>query len=300
MIDLSQLPAPDIIETIDFETLVRQRKSHLIALYTENEREQIAKTLQYESEPIVKLIQENAYREMLLRQRINEACKAVMVAYSRGADLDNLAANNNVKRLIVYPGDNSTVPPTPTVYESDEDLRKRVPEAFEGLSVAGPVKSYEFHALSADGRVADAKALSPSPANVTVTILSKENDGTANQGLLDIVSTALNDDLIRPVADRLKIQSATIINYEIRAELFIYRGPEYELIKSEAEKRLIKYINSQRRIGRDIRRSAIYAALHAEGVQRVELLQPNADILISDEQASFCTNYEITLGGTDE
>ena len=46
----------------------------------------MARTLTFESEPVVKMLQENVYRELLLRQRINEAAKAVMVAYSGGDD----------------------------------------------------------------------------------------------------------------------------------------------------------------------------------------------------------------------
>ncbi len=45
------------------------------------------RTLELESEPATKLLQENAYRELLLRQRINEAAQAVMVAYAMGGDL---------------------------------------------------------------------------------------------------------------------------------------------------------------------------------------------------------------------
>ncbi|MGE9120724.1 baseplate assembly protein, partial [Escherichia coli] len=52
--------------------------------------------------------------------------------------------------------------------------------------------------------------------------------------------------------------------------------------------------------GRDIRLSAIYAALHVEGVQRVELTSPQADIVLSKSQASNCTEYQITIGGSDE
>ncbi len=52
--------------------------------------------LALESEPIVKNLQENTYREVLLRQRINEAAQAAMLAYAIGSDLDQLAARNNV------------------------------------------------------------------------------------------------------------------------------------------------------------------------------------------------------------
>ncbi|MCP6065972.1 baseplate J/gp47 family protein, partial [Klebsiella pneumoniae] len=87
--------------------------------------------------------------------------------------------------------------------ESDSDLRQRIPAAFEGMSVAGPAGAYEFHAMSADGRVADDTANSPAPAEVTVAVLSREGDGTASDDLLLAVSTALNDETVRPVGDRL-------------------------------------------------------------------------------------------------
>lgn len=34
-IDLSQLPAPDVVETLDYETLLAERKGTLISLYPE-------------------------------------------------------------------------------------------------------------------------------------------------------------------------------------------------------------------------------------------------------------------------
>lgn len=164
VIDLSQLPAPQIVDVPDFETLLAERKAAFVALYPEDEQDAVRRTLALESEPVTKLLQESTYREILLRQRINEAAQAVMVAYAIGGDLDQLAANYNVKRLTVTPADNDAVPPVAAVMESDEALRLRVPAAFEGLSVAGPTAAYEFHAKSADGRVADASATSPAPA----------------------------------------------------------------------------------------------------------------------------------------
>lgn len=258
------------------------------------------RTLELESEPVTKLLQENAYRELLLRQRINEAAQAVMVAYAMGGDLDQLAANYNVKRLTVTPADDDAVPPVAAVVESDEALRLRVPAAFEGLSVAGPTAAYEFHARSADGRVADASATSPAPAEVVLTVLSREGDGTAEKDLLDVVEKALNSENVRPVADRLTVRSAEIIPYRVEATIFLYPGPEAEPVMAAAKVSLQRYIASQTRLGRDIRRSAICAALHVEGVQRVELASPLADVVLNKTQAASCTQWSVTNGGTDE
>lgn len=99
VIDLSQLPAPQIVDVPDFETLLAERKAAFVALYPLDEQDAVRRTLALESEPVTKLLQESTYREILLRQRINEAAQAAMVAYAIGGDLDQLAANYNVKRL---------------------------------------------------------------------------------------------------------------------------------------------------------------------------------------------------------
>lgn len=299
-IDLSQLPAPNVVETLDYETLLAERKATLISLYPADEQASVARVLALESDPLVKLLQENAYREVILRQRINEAAKAVMVAWANGSDLDQLGANNGVTRLVLTPADNTATPPVEAVMERDEDFRARIAAAFEGLSVAGPSGAYEFHARSADGRVADASAISPSPASVTITVLSREGNGAAGSDLLAIVNAALNDEDVRPVADRVTVQSAQIVDYRVDAMLYLYPGPEAEPIRAAAEAKLKAFVNTQARLGRDIRKSALYAALHVEGVQRVELAQPVADVVLDKTQAAFCTGYQITVGGSDE
>lgn len=300
IVDLSQLAAPDVVEELDYETILTERKATLVSLYPEEQQDAVARTLTLESEPIVKLPQENAYREVIWRQRVNESARAVMLAYAAGHDLDNLGANYNVERLVITPADDTTLPPTPAVMESDTDYRLRIQQAFEGMSVAGSTGAYQFHGRSADGRVADISVISPQPACVTVSVLSRENNGAASGELLAVVRNALNGEDVRPVADRVTVQSAVIVDYTIEAALYLYPGPESEPVLSAAKAKLQTYINAQHRLGRDIRKSAIYAALHVEGVQRVELVAPVADIVLNETQASYCTEYSVKIGGNDE
>ena len=37
-IDLSQLPAPDVVEVLDYEILLVERKATLVSLYTEDQQ----------------------------------------------------------------------------------------------------------------------------------------------------------------------------------------------------------------------------------------------------------------------
>lgn len=300
LIDLAQLPPPSVIEPLNYELLLAERKAALVALFPSDQQAAIEASLALESEPLAKLLQENVYRELVLRQRVNEAAHAVMLAFAERSDLDQLAANFKVTRFTLQPADPTAVPPIAAVMESDTDLRARTQLAFEGLSVAGPRGAYIYHALSADARVADVSAVSPAPAEALITVLSREGDGTAPADLLAAVTSALNDESVRPVADRVTVQSATVVPYTVTATLYIYPGPEAEPILAAAKARLQGYISAQRRIGRDIRRSALFAALHAEGVQRVELAQPAADIVITSAQAASCTAWAVTVGGSDE
>jgi len=301
-IDFSKLPAPAVVETLSYEDILAERKAALLALYAEDTemQEQIAATLELESEPLTKLLEENSYREMIWRARVNNAAVSVMVGFATGTDLEQLAANVNLTRLITQAADNTVIPVVEEKKESDEELRARIVDSYEGLSVAGPAGSYEFHARSTDGRILDVKAISPSPAVVTVSLLARAGDGTAPADLISAVNTVLNGEDVRPVADRVTVQSAAIVNYSINAVIFLYPGPEAEPIRQAAIARLQTYIQSQRKIGRDINRSAVFAAIHVEGVQRVELSLPAANLVISDTQAAYCTGYTITVGGTDE
>ena len=295
-VDLSQLPKPQIIKVLDFEEILVEVKADMIAAFPQEQQAAVAAALELESEPMNAIAQVFAYREMMLMQRINDGAAACMLSHSNFSDLDNLGANNNTQRLVIQEATDTTE----AVYESDAAFRLRIQSAFEGLSVAGPTGAYEYFAKSASGKVADAKATSPSPAVVVVSVLSTDGEGTPDLALLATVNKALSADDKRPVADRLTVQAAEIVNYHINAVLYLYPGPESEPIRTAAEDALRSWISQQGKIGRDVARSAIMAALHVQGVQRVELPEPVSDIVIDDTQAARCESFTITVGGTDE
>ncbi|EAA6844798.1 baseplate J/gp47 family protein [Salmonella enterica] len=299
-VNISQLPAPDVIETLDFETILEKWINRYVEAWPPEEQPAVRAAVSMLSDPVRKILEVAAYQDMILRQRVNDGARACMLAFAEGSDLEHLAAAFDVERLVVHPGDNTAIPPVDPVMETDDDLRARAREALDGISTAGAMKSYEFHARSADGLVADASAISPAPAYVTVTILSREGDGTASPELLNKVNLALNDETVRPVADRLTVQSANIVSYEIDAVLYLLPGPEASKILDAARQRVQLYTERQRRLGRDINLSAIYAACHVEGVQRVVLNSPTADQALDETQASWCTRYTLTVGGTNE
>ena len=294
-IDLSRLSSPDIVETIDYETLLAERKARLVSLYPLDQQDEVAAALALESEPMNIALQENAYREIVLRQRVNDAARAVMLAYAKGKDLEHLAALFEIERLVITPAEPEN--DIEAVYEDDTDLRARVQLAPQGFSVAGPEGAYISHARNADGRVLDASAVSPAPKEVVVTVLSRDGDGTADETLVEKVRVALASDNVRPLTDLVTVQSATIKRYAMRATLVFFAGPDRSVALAEANKNVKKYTDDMHKLGMAITLDGVYAAARAPGVQKVMLDEPAADIPATKQEAPYCTAIELVDGG---
>lgn len=287
-IDLSKLPAPDLIETVDFETVLQACRDYLAEVAPD-----LADSL-LESDPASKVLEVLAYRELLLRQRINEAARGVLLAAAGGADLDQLGAWWGVSRLLLDAGDPEAVPPVAPTYESDDAFRSRIQLALEGYTSAGPIGAYTFHALSAHGQVKSVSVTSPVAGDVLVTVLGTEDDGTPSAVVLTAVEAALNDQDVRPLCDTVTVQAATIVNYTVTAVLTIGSGPDAATVLASAQAAVETYVAAQHKVGARVALSGLYQALHQPGVEFVTLTLPAADITPTATEAAYCTAITIT------
>ncbi|ELY5698036.1 baseplate assembly protein [Acinetobacter baumannii] len=303
VVDFSQLPPPDLIKVLDYEQILAQRKARFISLYPPEEQPYWTEVLTRESEPVTKILQENAYLELLTSNQRNQDARALLLAFSTGSDLDHIAVSYyGVTRLVITPANPNTVPPTSAVMESDEDLKERCLLSLSGFNTAGASNAYKFFSKSADGRVADASIISheDNPCFLDVYITQHDSDDfSASQELIDKVQKALDPEDVRPVGDRPTVHSSTPVTYQIQARLYISQTAENVMLLSVAQERLQKYVKNSKKIGQSIRLSAIYAALHVDGVSRVEILNPTSDIVISKSQHAFCTGVDVQIGGTE-
>jgi len=319
---LPDLPVPDVVQILDYEAILSELKTQFNAiqpnLIDENshaivksadlvestngerywkipvDKESGLFYLDLESDPVTRLLEVAAYRELLLRQRINDAALAVMPAYCKGSDQDELFKVFGLERLMIKE-------PTDTefaIYEPDEAFRRRYALALDQFTTAGSEESYLYHALSADGRVKDASGYSPSASEVVITILGRDGSGIAPSSLLAIVSDALNDKKTRPIADQLIIQSAEIIRYSINVCLILNYGPSPEPVLELARKNLNAFVQSHHKLGADIELTAIAAKTHLTGVHRVEF-DMSLPIRCEQWQAPFCTGINVAFGGRD-
>ena len=90
-VDFSQLLPPSLITELSYEAIFTKRKESFISLYDASEQQAVRELLQRESEPVVKLLQENAYLEMLYQAKCNADARSLLLAYAEKSDLDHLA-----------------------------------------------------------------------------------------------------------------------------------------------------------------------------------------------------------------
>lgn len=296
-VDLSQLTPPNVIEALDYETILAEHKAYFIGLYQAGQQAEIAALLEMESEPVVKLLQNAAYRELLLRARYNDEARAMMLAFAKGADLDHIGVTYYQEaRLLITPADPLAIPPVAAVYEDDEAYRERLQMKPESWSTAGPSGAYEFHARSASGLVKDAKATSPNPGTTLVTVMSTEGQGVPSQPVLDAVIAALNTETMRPLSEEVLVQAAEIINYTLVVDLWLLKGAIGEVAQANALAALQQYAAATHKLGKSVILTDIIAAAKKPGVYDIGL-NLLANIPVTKQQAAYCTGITVNIAG---
>jgi phage-related baseplate assembly protein len=268
-INLSGLTPPDVIETIDFEVIVKDMRDYLVAAFPA-----IEGVIDLQSEPARKLIEAFAYRETILRGRINDASRAVLLASAYGSNLDHLAALFGTARMQVEDETGATIP------EDDDRLRRRVQLAPEAFSVAGPEGAYIYHALSAAPWARDATAITTSPGRVRVTMLREGADPTPSLVEREGVRMSLVDNDVRPLTDMVEVLGPRVYRTTIDATLTLYPGPDGNVVRARAIAAISDWVEANRMLGLNLRRSAIFSKLHQEGVHSVDLASPAQDLVI--------------------
>ena len=157
------LQRTQVLETISADLIIEDRMGRFKLRWSEEDPPNAAQydTGHLEFDPI-KIVTENAvFFETLLRDRVNQAARAVMLAYAFGSNLDAIASR--------YPGG---VPRMEG--ETDDHYRRRIWLSPNILGPHGTTESYAFYALTAlgDNIVRDAAAFTTRGTGVvTIPVL---------------------------------------------------------------------------------------------------------------------------------
>jgi phage-related baseplate assembly protein len=291
-IDFSRLPAPAVIEEISYEDLLKVRQDKAVELMPS-----LARAVRLEQSPTNVILETDAYGEMLVRSRINAAARAVMLPFAVGSDLDVLAAFWNITRA---PVDDDIVPRDfllfPGDWESDDRLRSRCQGAAEAMSMAGTAGSYRFHAMSAVPSLRDASAYAiDDMGGVKVTLMAKGDNPVPSAAQIAKVRARLNQPNIKPLTDVVSVAPVRVKDTELVANVTLYPGPDGSIVKQSILTALTRLLTRVSFLGRDLTRSAIFAALNQEGVMKVDLISPAADIVCKLDECARVTDVAVNI-----
>ncbi|SHH06376.1 baseplate assembly protein [Bradyrhizobium erythrophlei] len=274
-IDFARLPPPDVIETISFETLLSQYQADVVS-----KNDKLAAAVKLEQSPTNVILEAEAYGEMLVRARVNAAARAVMLAFSKGADLDNLAAFFGCERL---------------AGETDDSLRRRAQLAPEAFTTAGSEGAYIYQTLTSDVRIRDATAVKMNNfGGVRVSVMQSGSDPVPTTDIIYNVVNRLNSKGIKPLTDVISVVPVKVIKQQIVANISLYPGPDAALVMADIGTALNKVRANVSLIGRDLTRSAIISALNQEGVQSVDLISPAQNVVVDTSQCALIESATVT------
>lgn len=248
---LSSLPAPVVLESLDYEAILAELIADASARFA---AAGVAYEVgQLETDPVVIVLQAAAYREVLLRGRVNDAAvRANLIAFASGADLDHQAAFYGVARL---------------EGEGDEALRERVVLAIHGRSTAGPEERYAYIARSADVRVKEVAVYRVDGGpHIRVAVRSNDNEGVPTQDILEAVEAAVTAKGVAVVSDDIEVVSGVTAIVDVAAKVWLLPDAP-KAVFDALEAHLRSAWDQESSMGFDLNPSWIKARLHVAGVE---------------------------------
>ena len=325
-LNLDSLAAPEIIENISFQDIFNELRADFSTRFPDF-------SALVESDPAIKLLEVAAYREVILRSRVNDAFKATLLAFAAAGDLDNLAAFYGLTRI---------------AQETDEELRTRTVNRIQGSSTAGGAAWYRYQALTANTGVRDARVTSPAAGEVQIALLSKEveniealgasantlstdmsdlatfygitisdsdNDaqlapqiravidaagpgGTATPQMLAAVDAVMQDSEVRVITDTVSTTSANVVSVNVEVDVYLYPDSSASILNN-IEAAIRAGVATEGGLGWDLTLSWLIKNIHVDGVQRVELITPTLSQVADDGTAISIGTFTLTNRGYD-
>ena len=324
VINLAELPLMQVLENISSEQILDNRMQRFKALWFSYDPPNAA---QYDVGPLefdpIKITQENStFFELAVRDRINQAARAVTLAYAVGGDLDAIASRypGGVPRLDT---NNDGIPD-----ERDDRYRRRVWLSPNVLSAHGTAESYVFWALTADPTLHDASATTTEgTGKVYVTLMAESgslsnliwnrtNDKLTGEFLSTRAEPVFNptptmeqivdvrkyilDEARRGLTDEIitNAPAITVVNYKCR--IWLFPNVSVDIAIPAIEQSITALLEKQRWIGYDHSRMAIDAALAQPGVHHAVIDEPVKDVMVGDKGVVKVGIIEIRLAGRME
>ena len=288
-LDLSLVPPPQVVQPVDYETIRAARIAELTARFNAAGVPFVVGAI--ESDPSVIHQDEDAYREMLDRQAINDAAVSVMLAYAVGSDLDNLAALIGLRRLTIAPATDTA----PAVLQSDDELRALCRVALEGTAVGLTGGGYRLIALQAAPEVRSVGLVRSPGGRIDVILLGRGADGTVSPEVVARVNTILQADDGGQLTDIVTVRSVTPLAYDIVVDAIIPAGPSPAPIRAACIAALAAAAARLQTIGGVAPTDALIAAGRIPPMTKFILVSPAADVVAPPDAAPWARSITVNL-----
>ena len=209
------------------------------------------------SDPAWRITRLMAGREVLLRRAVADAVAQTSLAFATGANLDHIGLTYYA--LARKAG------------EEDADYRHRLADAPELYAVGLSGPWYESSARQVPG-VADARATTPAPGQVTLFVQSTDAfvpdsntprwpDGIPDAALLAAVEDVVRADETRQQTDVVTVSPCTRRRFDATVTLTLLAEPERERVTADARAALTAFAASVSHLGSTIDRDLLAAAV---------------------------------------
>lgn len=275
MNNVSNLPEPSFIDR-DVQAVTAE----IIAKY-----EQLSGKTLYPAQADRIFVDVIAYREMLIRNSIQEAAKQNLLAFARAPVLDYIGDLMGVYRL---------------EGETDDQLRQRIRLAPETYSTAGCRLAYTFHALSANADIIDAAPVRADSmdagieGDIHIYVLTKS--GVVSQTILDQVEASCNAITRRPISDDVTAYAGVKKDYALNVTVTPYDTADSAKVAAAVRAAADNYVAAKRtKLGLDIDPSQIIDALFVDGVYKIDVNTPANTLVIHESAWANCTGITVNL-----
>jgi len=281
----------------------------------------------------------NSFFELLVRDRVNQACRAITLAFSIGSDMDAIGSRYPYgvprRRWDVNGNELSAadVAAGAQVFatESDDSYRTRLWLSPSILSLNGPgqgtFESYVFWALTAtqftgERRLKHATALTTRGTGVvTIPIMSdwsnpitKKNVVTGNWETFDdgdpsptVKQIEATYEYItdpgtarKGLTDVINVVRPKVFHTNLTAKMWLFPGVDQDTLPLEVMEALKQLVQNIRWIGADLTIMSIENAMAQAGVYNAVISEPAADVIVDQTGVVKVDKITLTLAGTGE
>jgi phage-related baseplate assembly protein len=333
VINPALLPPMKVLETINTEAIIAARMAQLKTIWTANDPPNGAAydVDSLEFDPLKIQAQLSAYFELMLRDRVNQAARAITLAFAVGSDLDAIGSR------YPYGGKRKTQDAGtwtgPGTQEPDDLYRTRLWMSPSIFSLSGPgqgtYESYVFWAMSAPmplgvGALKHAAAFTKAgTGNIYIPILPLSTlnltwvkgvidrrqwvltPGAITKPTVEQISAVYSyivapDQARKGLTDVINILAPKVINVAIDADLYWFPGVDVNSLITLTNKAVSDLVAGINWLGADLTRMALQGAFAQSGMYRAVIRSPLDDVLIDNSAVINITSVTLKYVGSGE